>query len=402
MSFALSLALKNIRRKPFRAVATALLVMFLSFTLFAGAVTVTGLQNGLSGYKARLGADIIVVPNSSKGHGTVDDILLGGITGAYYMSGREVEKIAETDGVEAVSRQFFLTSAKASCCSSRVQIIGFDPETDFSVMPWIAQSYSGEIADGDIIIGANVTMPGDGTIKFYGETYCVAAQLAQTGTGLDSAVYTNMATMEHMAKNAADLFDTAPFKGVDSSNAASAVLIKVRDGYEISEVADDINIHVTKVQAKSARTMISDISRGLSGVSTVIGVLVAVIWVLSVVIMMVVFALMSNERRKEFAVLRVMGASKSMLFAVMCYESAAVCLAGALLGLMCALAVAFPVTTALSETLELPMLMPSAGALSALAAGTLVLSALSGVATAGFSAHCITRSETALLLKENT
>lgn len=401
MKSALSLPFKNIARKPFRAAATAALAALLSFAIFAGAFTVMSLQRGLSAYKARLGADIVVVPNSAKGHGTVDDILLQGITGTYYMSGKDVEKIASTKGVEKVTKQFFLTSAKASCCSSRVQIIGFDPETDFSVMSWISESFSGEIKYGDIIIGADVSLPADGIIKFYGESYRVAAQLGKTGTGLDSAVYTNMATVEKMAENAANILDGEPFKGIDIETAASAVLIKVSDGFDIEAVTDDINIHVTKVQATPAKTMISGISEGLSGVSKMIGALVAVIWVLAVVIMAVAFALISNERRKEFAVLRVMGASRGMLFSIMALESALVSLVGALAGLLCALGVLAPLTDSLKESLSLPFFTPDAGVVVLLGAGALLLSLLSGLVTSCVSACRITRGETALLLRED-
>lgn len=358
MKFAFYLALKNIKRRPFRAAAMAMLALLLSFAVFVGAFMILSLQRGLSGYKARLGADIIVTPNSAKGHGTVDDILLQGITGTYYMNGKDIEKIVKTEGVETVTKQFFLTSAKASCCSSRVQIIGFDPETDFSVMPWIAESFSGDIVDGDVVIGADVSMPADGVIKFYGESYRVAAQLANTGTGLDNAVYTNMNTIRQMANNASGLFDTDPFKRVDISTAASAVLIKVRSGYEINDVADDINIHITKVQATSARSMVSDIANGLSGVSNMIGGLVAVIWSLSVIILIIVFALLSNERRKEFAVLRIMGASKKMLFMQMCFESILTSAVGAAAGLICSVGLIFPISESLRASMNLPFLTP--------------------------------------------
>ena len=69
----------------FRAAALALLVLFLSFTVFAGAVCVISLQRGLSSYQNRLGADIVVIPNSAKGHGTVDDILLQGMADRFHL-----------------------------------------------------------------------------------------------------------------------------------------------------------------------------------------------------------------------------------------------------------------------------------------------------------------------------
>lgn len=401
LKFALELARRNIRGKPFRTLVLGAIVMILSFTLFAGAYTILSLRNGLKSYETRLGADIVVVPNSANGHGTVDDIFLQGITGNYYIAGRDCDKVCAVEGIDQVTRQFFLTSAKASCCSTRVQIIGFDPETDFSVQPWIGQSYSGTIGDGDIVVGSNINMPETRKIKFYGQSYNVAAQLAETGTGLDSAVFTNMATIKEMAKNAANLLETSPFQGVSVDTAASAILIKVKDGYTIGQVTDDINIHITKVNATAARTMISDLASGLDGVARVVGILVAVIWILAVLILVVVFALLSNERKKEFAVLRLMGASRSLLSQVMSVETSMISGAGALIGLGLALLVILPLSQSIHNAVGLPFLSPGFGTLAALFLGALAVSIVTGLVTALAFAKKITGSETGLLLRED-
>ena len=399
--FAFNTAWKTVKRKPFRAFAMGVLVMLLSLVLFVGAYIVISLQRGLFEYQARLGADIVIVPSSAVGHGTVDDILLQGITGNYYMSGKDVEKVKAVDGIESVTTQFFLTSAKASCCSTRVQIIGFDPETDFSIQPWIKDSYSKTILDGDVIAGANINVPADRNITFYGQEYHVAAQLDETGTGLDSAVYANMNTVKQMAGNAAMLLETSPFREVSIDTAASAVLLRVKDGYDIQSVTDDINIHINKVQASSARSMVSQISEGLGGVSNTIGLMVVIIWILAVVILIVAFALVSNERKKEFAVLRVMGASRKILFHVMGAEAFIVSMGGAIIGLIISAVVMTGLSDSLQNALGLPFFAPKIGTLIALALGALLLSVSAGLLTALYSAHRITKSETGLLLKEN-
>ena len=400
MKFATELARKNIRRRPLRSALTAAIVMVLAFTLFAGAVLMLSLQNGLKSYRARLGADIVVIPSSAASRGTVDDILLQGITGNYYMSGRDCEKVKATAGVGAATTQFFLTSAKASCCSTRVQIIGFDPETDFSIQPWISESYAKTITDGDLVVGANINVPADRTITFYGQSYRVAAQLAKTGTGLDSAVYTNMTTVKQMAKNAARLLDTSPFQGVDLNSAVSAVLIRAAEGYEIGEVADDINIHITKVQATPARNMISDLSAGLGGVSGLIGGLIVGIWVLAVLILLAVFFMLSNERKREFAVLRVMGASRNLLFRTMSAEAVLTSAAGGVLGILIALLGLFLLSGSLQDALGLPFLMPGGWTVAGLALGALILTVLAGLLTSTLASRRITHSETGLLLRE--
>ncbi len=402
MKFAFYHSVKNMKRKPLRSALLSALVLLIAFTVFSGAFVIISLQRGLEVYRARLGADIVVVPASATGHGSVDDILLQGITGNYYMSGDICEKVAATEGVEAVTKQFFLTSAKASCCSSRVQIIGFDPDTDFSIMPWIAESYSGTVQDGDVVVGAKIGVPESGRITFYGQEYAIAARLKETGTGLDSAVFANMNTVRKMAVNASSLLKTSPFQGVDIDTAASALLIKVADGYSIEQVTDDINIHITKVKATPAKSMISDISEGLTGTSALIGIMAAVIWAMAVIILVIVFALLSNERKKEFAVLRVMGASRKMLSRIMGTEAAVLGAIGAVIGIILSVLAVFPLSGSIRDMLKLPFFMPDLWVVLLLAAGAFLISVSASVLTALLSAKKITTNDTALLLREDT
>ena len=401
MSFARQISISNIKRKPGRSAAMVFIVMLLSFALFAGAYTIISLQRGLGGYEARLGADIIVVPNSTAGHGNVDDILLQGISGNYYMRGKEVEKIKTTEGIETASVQFFLTSAKASCCSSRLQIIGFDPETDFTVQPWIEEKYDGELKEGEIIVGSEVTVTNDKKVKFYGEYYTIVAQLEETGTGLDTTVYCNMDTMHRMADDASDLFGSSLFKGVDTAGGASAVMLKVADGYDINEVTDDINIHVSKVEAVASKGMVANVAEGLGSVSRIIGGLVVAVWILAVIILMAAFSVMMNSRKKEFAVLRVMGASQSMLSKIMSSEAAILSLIGGVLGIVLALLVMIPLSGNIKSALGLPFLAPGAGLMAVTAAGAVAVSVISALIATLITARRVTGSETGLLLRED-
>lgn len=399
MKFANALSLKNMKRKPARTAALILLAAFLSLSIFGGSVIITSLQNGLRSYESRLGADIVAVPYEARTKGTFESILLQGIPGTFYMDDQYYQKIRTIEGVETAAPQFYLASATASCCSVAVQIIGFDPELDFTVQPWIRESYADKLGDGDVIIGCKLTPPKNGILTFYGTECRVVAQMDETGTGLDTAVYANMDTIETMIENARELgFDY--FDGVDPENAVSSVMIKVADGYDVEAVTGDINIHVRHVEAAQAANMISGIAGGLANVSRVVGVLTVMIWVLAIVILVIAFAMIAHERAKEFAVLRVMGASRKMVSRLLLTESALISVIGAAIGLILAALIVFPFSNLISSTLELPYLMPGAGTIAALAAGSLVLSVLAGSLTSAVSAYRISRNDAGLILRE--
>ncbi len=401
MRFSLAIACKNIRRRPVRAALMCIIVLFLSFTAFMGGYLIISLQNGLDGYRARLGADIIVVPSAAQGHGTVDNVLLHGITGNYYIPQDSLRKLDGIEGIEKNTCQFYLTSAKASCCSARVQIIGFDPVTDFTVTPWINSNIDSGISDGDIIIGSDIAYPADGSIRFYGESYHVAAQLEKTGTGLDNAVFTNRNTIDKMAHSAAGTVERETLKDIDPENAASCVLIKVKDGYDISAVADDINIHVSKVRATPSVSMIESVAQGFGNVSVFISVITVGIWLISVIIIIAVFALMMNERKKEFAVLRVAGASGKMIVSAVSAEAAVISITGSVIGLVISLILTAPLSESIRNHFSLPFMQPDMMIMLFLSVGSVVMPFLIGVITAVLSAFRITGNESGLLLRED-
>ena len=393
------LATKNLARKPIRSAALMLLAAFLSFSVFAGSLVVLSLQNGLKSYESRLGADIVVVPYEAQSHGTLESILLQGIPGYFYMDSAYLDKIRQTPGVENASPQFFLASASAGCCSVAVQIIGFDPATDFSIQPWIRENYVGSLGRGDVIVGSDITVPRNRTLTFYNVECHVVASLEKTGTGLDTAVYAGMDTIRDMMQGSVQAgFDY--FSDVSADRAISSVMVKVENGVSIDSVTNDINIHVRHVEATQAKSMVSSIAGGLHTVSHVISGLTVMIWILAIVILLIAFGMIAHERTREFAILRVMGASRKMVSRLLLMEAAILSLAGAAVGAGLAALVVFPFSGFIRDKLELPYLLPGAGWIAALLIGSVLVAVIAGSLASAVSAARISRNETGLILRE--
>ena len=400
MKFTRQLALHNLRRRPVRTAALILLSGLLTMSVFGGSVVISSLRRGLSSYEARLGADIVAVPYQARTRGTFESILLQGIPGTFYMDEAYYNKICTIDGVEQAAPEFYLASASAGCCSAAVQIIGFDPGRDFTIQPWIRESYGSSLGDGDIIVGSELVVPKSGVLTFYNTDCRVVAQLDRTGTGLDTAVYANMNTIREMIVNAKALgFHT--FDKIDPDHAVSSVMIRVADGYDPELVAGDINIYVRHVAAASAASMFSGIARGLSDTSAIVGILMALVWVLAAVILVIAFAMIIHERTKELAVLRVIGASRSMLSGLLITEALAVSFAGGVTGLLLASLIVFPFSTAISSRLGLPYLMPDTAQILLMALLSLVIALIAGASASAFSAARTAGSEAGLLLRED-
>jgi len=393
-----SLTIRNLTRKPGRTLALTLLTAFLALAVFGGSVVVLSLRSGLNSLEARLGADIILVPSEAQSRVSFQNMFLQGTTGAFYMDADVIRQAMEVEGVEKAAPQTFLASLKADCCSIKIQVIGIDPEKDFTVQPWIGRSLTRELGDMDVAVGCRVEAEVGEIIRIYDQRCKVVARLEPTGTGLDTAVYCNMDTM-----NA--LLQAAEARGVShriesGDEVISAVYVKVRDGYDISAVNNRLNGHIRKVTAVKTRSMITGVSDSLAGISRMVTMLIAAVWVLAFIILLLAFALIIRERAREFAVLRLLGASRGMLARMVLEESSLCGLLGGLVGVGLAALALFPFAQLIESALGLPYLMPEAGTVALLAGGTILLSALVAALSSVIAAWRLSRVDPGLALRE--
>ena len=393
------LPLKNLTRRGGRTAALTVLVALLSLSLLAGTVTVMSLNGGLDSLENRLGADIIVLPSSAKSQVNIDNLYLQGTTGYYYMGTGKLDEIASREGIAQISGQVFLASLRADCCSVPIQVIGFDPETDFTVRPWIRERSKADPGKMELAVGSKVATDVGGSIRIYNRSCKVVARLDATGTGLDTAVYCNMDTMAELLSAAREMNHELKISG-DPSNVVSAVYIRVDPAYDVEQVANDINVHVRKVQAVKTRSVITDVSDSLSGVSSTITALIIAVWALSTVLLVAAFLLLGGERKREYAHLRILGVSRARLACVSLKEALLVSLFGGLIGIALALLTLIAFSGVIEGALGLPFLMPSWATLSLIALLTLACVCVVGVLASSLSAYRLSRADPGIILRE--
>lgn len=393
------LPFQNLSRHVGRTFGLAAIVALLTCAVYGGALVVTSLQSGLDSLEARLGADIIVAPATARSQVSLDEVLLEGVPKSFYMDKAFVEKVAAREGVEVASPQYFLATMKAGCCAMPVQIIGFDPETDFTVKPWIARTYGGDLGMLDVIAGCNISGGVGDTIQFYGENCTIVAKLAETGTSMDNAVYATGDTVKRLVEAAIDL-GFSPLAHEDPQQMISMVMVKVADGYNVENVLGDIKLHVRGVSAVATRTMTSDVADSVAGMAGVIQVVFGVIGVLAAVVLVVSFVVVGRHRTREFAVLRVIGASQRALSRIVVTEGAIVSAGGALVGIAVALLVVISFNGALENALGLPFLLPEPAMMALLAGGAFVIAMVAGCGASYASAARLAKVEPGQILRE--
>lgn len=393
------LAVKNLLGRPGRTAALFFLVLLLSLTLCGGGLVLSSLRTGLGSLENRLGADVIVMPAKAALKTDLDTLFLQGTIGPYYMSMSTVDKIAKTEGISRLSTQIFLSSMRASCCSIPIQVIGFDPESDFTVSSWLKESRQESLDEGRLLVGNRVNANPGESIKLYNISCPVAGQLQPTGTGLDTAVYCTLPTIRTLMTAAEDLGGYSSISG-DPSETVSAVYIKVKEGVDPKDVADSINVHVRKVKAVQTRSVITTVADSLSGLERILTVLMIAAALLVWLVLFAAFTLMTGERKKEFATLRLCGLSRGRLAGLVFREAAIVSLLGSAAGVGLSFLLVHAFSGALGNALGLPFLLPSAGTAATLALAALFGCLLAGPLAAAVSARKLSRADTGLILRE--
>ncbi|OJU16249.1 MAG: hypothetical protein BGN88_00105 [Clostridiales bacterium 43-6] len=394
------LSLYNLRGKPFRSGSLMAVVLILAFALFGGSVLSASLKNGLSALEGRLGADIAAVPlgyeNSYQG------IILSGEPVKFYFDKSIEQKIKKVDGVEKVTSQFYLSTLSADCCSVPVQIIGIDPNTDFVTKPWIAEVYHNELKDGQMIIGSDILPKKDNTLTFFNQKFTIVAKLEKTATGMDNSVFVNVSTVKSLAESAKQrgLGTNAEVQEADLENSISSVLIKTKKGIDLDTVATNIRRSVDGVSLVKSKNLFESFSNNLDIINSFVGIFSLALWILAALVLTLLFSVTINNRKKEFSVLRILGATRRKLAGAVLTESLILSITGSVVGILLSAIVIFPFSTLIGEQLGLPFLLPGVDDTLGYLLIAFLLAVVAGPLSAIYSAVKISRTETYVTLRE--
>ena len=378
------LPLENLKRKPFRTAALVIVVMMLTLAFFGGSLLSMNLRNGLRSMQERMGADLMVVPQDTGAK--AEALLTNGGSNTFYFTNDIENLVSKADGISQVTAQTYISSLAAACCDEKVQIIGFNPATDFVITPWITSQFDGTLKDGEVVAGSNISVSGNNTIKLYGHEFPVAAQLGSTGTSLDNSVFVNMSTIPSIVSYSSSVGHTAiPAEYADK--AVSAILIKVKDGYD----AKQVSLNITKESGLEGLGFVypggvtATTKTNLDALVGYVTLFVAVFWIMGLIVLLAY---------------RIMGATRGTLIALIVKESALIGLVGGVIGIAGASLAVFPFNTLISRQLQLPYLQTDALKVVALVAISLVFAVATGLLASIVTAVKLSAPETYLTLRE--
>lgn len=366
------IASANLAQKPFRSLSLALVVAIFAFMLFAGSMISANLQSGISSLSARMGADLLVVPQGSGKK--MESVLLRAEPSTFYIDESVLDVVKDIPTVAQASGQLFISSLDAQCCTVKVQLIGIDQSTDFVVEPWLRKAVDRPLTGNEVIVGDYIFGEIGSEIMFYNQKFTIVGRLEPSGMGFDSSVFMSMEAARRIAHLA------SPDMGDKVDNAYSSILVRVKPGVDPISISDEVLDRMglkANVNFVFASNMMSDTSAKLQNIVTVMYSAAAGVWLVAALVMFVVFFFAFNERQKEFATLRALGASKSKVIAIVMTESFLMSLAGTVVGMLFGWLFLEVFSVSIAKAIELPYLSPASGAFW----GTVVTSAVAGLVT---------------------
>ena len=370
-----NLIIENYLRNPFRSFGLSLLIALLASVLLVGGLLSLSLSKGLNRLSSRLGADVIVIPQGSE----INDqtILLQGDSKYAYLPQGALEFIRGLAGVEQATPQYFLTTLSSSCCEQKVLIIGFDPASDFVIQPWIREVLTEKLPKGAIVVGSDISVGEKKTVKFFDHEYPVAASLEPVGNKLDQAVFVDVATL-------AQIREAAKAKGVvflhqdvrsDGSEAPlySSVLIKLRAGADIDRLSQEIHTRFDGVQIRTRKDLFSGLEKSANFLQIVVWSIVGLFLVIAVAAIVISFSLSTRERRREYALLRIVGYARKRLRTLVLGESLLVSAVGSYIGLLFSSVAFFTFKIWIGEHVSVPFIVPGNAEIAAVYAVVILL-----------------------------
>ena len=383
-------AIKNLKRKLTRTWLLFAIVAVVSCTLFTATLFLKSINNALKIGTYRLGADILVVPESAATK--AKNALLSGEPTQFLMDRSVLDRVRTVEGVKTATPQLFIKPTSFTCCFNvDVFLVAFDPDTDFTVRPWLEKNLNRKLGINEIITGRSVPVIIGDMIPFFGTNFRVAGTMETTGMDFfDRAVFMSLDAAYKMAEDS----KVKAFQPIEiGRDKISTVLVQVNDDITPDRVAVRIEYAISGVKALVSDRVISTVRNQLSGLIHAIIIISIVLWFIVLLIMAFAFYMIVNERRREIGLLRAMGANKSHISAILLIEASLLSAGGGASGVVFGFGLLISFKNLMLHYLKLPYLFPSAAELAVLISGAIVFSLATGLLSALLPSLAILKME---------
>ena len=384
----------NFWSHPVRSLGLVILTAIASVTLLSGVIFSKSLDAGFEQLSSRMGADLLIVPYG------VDiqnqSILLQGDFNHHTLPREVLDFVQKLPGVTAASPQFYISTLSASCCDKKVNIIGFDPKTDFTIKPWIRKTYKNDFIPGSVIVGNDIQIENVEKIKFFDKEFTVVGTLEPLGNKLDQTIFADVETVELLRQAAAS-------KGynISSEGGPSSILANFEEGTDFEKISQKIQEQFNDLQVIQRKNIFDNVIATARSFKIAVWLIAGFFLFTVIAVIYIAFTVSTNERKREFATLLIIGATRKKLADIVLGESLLASGSGAIAGTLFGAVGIISFRFLIQENLQIPFLLPNISAIILTIVGALFIPVIAGVGASYHIAKKIGNIDVYTALKED-
>lgn len=348
----LKMIFKNVVRRKNQSALTVVIAMIVTAVFFTFVSVAYSSSEGLRISSERIGADILIYPDTAKASGT--DIIFTGVSEMVYMNQRDVLEVLPEEMIEAVSSQFFLeTLPGAGCCGtdSTIRIVGVECQQDFLLKPWSQYQKTENLETDQIAVGANLAYEVGDSMVILNHQFLVVDKLYTTETGMDDSIFMPIETLRELAEK---FFPASSFDYLNCDEAVSSVFIKLKDNVSTEEFMVSLDTSDTHIAVETISSMKEKLNAQNDTIMYFLVLFGSIVVVLAVLSLYIQSYNWIANRKGEIGYLKSVGFKTSEILWLFLGEVWTQCLFGNVLGIIVGLNLYNMVNVKLQELFVMP------------------------------------------------
>ena len=306
--------------------------------------------------------------------------------------------IGAIPGVAGVSPQVYVGTLNYP--GHHVALVGFDPSSDFTVLPWLRAGGRSQstLAQDMAIAGSDTGFAAGDNVTWGGLSLRVSAVLEPTSSSMDSTVFFPIQTAYTLAGVGGTQSD-ATGSGQNSTTVKfspgqiSALLVKLQSGASEQAVGREISRSISDYVVIYGAIATKKLSLETTGLATYEFFLAGLLGTSVLILTASLMSMSINERKREFGLLRSLGATRSSITRLVMAEASIVSFAGSLLGLVVGSIVLVVSESILTQSYNISFVQPTVVDLVEFTVGSLGLGVLIGTAASTYPAYAASRKD---------
>jgi putative ABC transport system permease protein len=335
-----TLIMASIRNKPGRNLATIFCFAFIAANIFSAQYLMAGAAGNAEKGISRMGADSMVVPaqyevfikGAQMGPATVNGIVRVEPSN-FRVSNNIMDNIRKVPGISDMSPQLFVvTHAIPELSSSPVDIYGIDPDTDFTIRPWLHHPPEKILGPNEVIVGSDIAGEVSSQIVVSCQLYTIAGKLDPTQSSVDHSIFLRMDDAYSLAAYEAN---ASPSFSPVAKGDISAVLVKAGPEADPEMVSARIQqpFPSSYLRVIGRNFALEPVSQEISGLPNLLNMISGVVVLASLPLIALIAAMVAHERQREIGLLMAMGAKRKIIFSLVMAESLVLAAIGGIAGI---------------------------------------------------------------------